>query len=488
MTIASVSPARLPRKTAASVSRTATAAPATASTSSVPPSRAPAAGRPAVRRRPAVVRGMPGAAAAVVSRRTINATRPAARRGCVVPRTARGGMRSRRLRQRRHLRGVLTRPDLQRQRPVPGAADLYAARPVPRCCDKNGNCQPGNTEQACGTGGHACVNCPGRRRPARTGSASPPARRRPAAMGVATPPGSVSRETEQACGTGGAPCVNCQAGQFCCSTPHATRSIAGPSAPAALTRAPTAAARSSRPVGRGPRTGSAAWAGWSASPAIQRRRSLRRGRGWQRGGCRTALHLYPRDLSERLLQRRSRRAWQLLGQPGAQCGIGGALCQLCDNSSVCNAQGQCVCSRSCPRCQTCNTGTGQCQPVVCPPPADQCHAAGSCDPGTGKCSNPTVAHGTPCSDGASNPLCINGQCCTAGHEVVHGGCFQVTQITNGACTGCSDACQTCGGSIDGSPNFLCANETTNGCQSQRNAECPVGQACQTQIETCLAPC
>jgi hypothetical protein len=122
--------------------------------------------------------------------------------------------------------------------------------------------------------------------------------------------------------------------------------------------------------------------------------------------------------------------------------------------------------------------------VVCPPPADQCHAAGTCDPGTGECSYSTVANGTPCID--SNPLCINGQCCTAGHEVVNGGCFQITQITNGVCTGCSDACQTCGGSIDGSPNFLCGNKTTKDCQG--NAECPPGQACQTLIETCLAPC
>ena len=31
----------------------------------------------------------------------------------------------------------------------------------PGCCDKNGRCQPGDSEQACGTGGERCVNCPG---------------------------------------------------------------------------------------------------------------------------------------------------------------------------------------------------------------------------------------------------------------------------------------------------------------------------------------
>ena len=42
---------------------------------------------------------------------------------------------------------------------------------------------------------------------------------------------------------------------------------------------------------------------------------------------------------------------------------------------------------------------------------DQCHAAGTCDPGTGRCSNPTAIDRTPCNDGIA---CTAGDACTGG--------------------------------------------------------------------------
>jgi hypothetical protein len=53
-----------------------------------------------------------------------------------------------------------------------------------------------------------------------------------------------------------------------------------------------------------------------------------------------------------------------------------------------------------------------CKNVACSA-QDQCHSAGSCDPTTGKCTNPTKADGTSCDDGSpatSNDLCAQGVC------------------------------------------------------------------------------
>src|SRR5262249_34192672 len=144
------------------------------------------------------------------------------------------------------------------------------------------------------------------------------------------------------------------------------------------------------------------------------------------------------------------------------CGIGGGLCQTRANFQGCNAQGQGVCSPpSCPRRQTRHSGARQRQPLVCPPPPPQRHVGGTGGTAAGACSSPTAPHGAPCNDG--NPLCINGQCCTAGHAVVHGGCFAAS--TDSTCPGCAITrlCQ-CVGSVEGSPFFLCG-ERDNSCRS-----------------------
>ena len=43
--------------------------------------------------------------------------------------------------------------------------------------------------------------------------------------------------------------------------------------------------------------------------------------------------------------------------------------------------------------------------------SDQCHGAGTCNPATGTCSNPTIADGTSCNDGNS---CTSGDTCQSG--------------------------------------------------------------------------
>jgi hypothetical protein len=56
--------------------------------------------------------------------------------------------------------------------------------------------------------------------------------------------------------------------------------------------------------------------------------------------------------------------------------------------------------------KTCDGGTQKSCPA-----SDQCHVAGSCDPGTGNCSDPAASDGTICNDGNK---CTSGETCTGG--------------------------------------------------------------------------
>jgi hypothetical protein len=61
-------------------------------------------------------------------------------------------------------------------------------------------------------------------------------------------------------------------------------------------------------------------------------------------------------------------------------------------------------------------------PVVCPPPGNSCHAAGTCNPINGICEYPTANEGAPCDDGnpcTSGGVCANGQC--SGSVIDHPG-------------------------------------------------------------------
>lgn len=73
----------------------------------------------------------------------------------------------------------------------------------------------------------------------------------------------------------------------------------------------------------------------------------------------------------------------------------------CNDGNACTTQ------------DTCQAGAcAGASPVVCPP-ADACHAAGSCDPGTGACSQPALPDGTACSDGDPRTVrdaCTGGVC------------------------------------------------------------------------------
>ena len=103
-------------------------------------------GQPAAQRGPGAVRGMPGAVAAVASRRTINATRPAASRGCAVPRTAPAGSAVRTAAAIRAPAAAACPAKPARQRPVPGQ---------PTCKTLGQACA--SADQCCSTDHTACA-------------------------------------------------------------------------------------------------------------------------------------------------------------------------------------------------------------------------------------------------------------------------------------------------------------------------------------------
>ena len=96
------------------------------------------------------------------------------------------------------------------------------------------------------------------------------------------------------------------------------------------------------------------------------------------------------------------------------------------DGTTCNDGNACTTGRHVPG-RPCAPGTN---PTICTA-SDQCHVAGTCDPGTGLCSNPTAANGTSCNDGDA---------CTTGRHLpgrrVHAGTATV-------CTA-SDQCHVAG--------------------------------------------
>ena len=126
------------------------------------------------------------------------------------------------------------------------------------------------------------------------------------------------------------------------------------------------------------------------------------------------------------------------------------------NGTACND------GNACTQNDGCQSGVCTGTPVVCTA-SDQCHVAGTCNPSTGLCSNPTATDGTTCSDGnacTQTDTCQNGVC-TGGNPVV--------------CTA-SDQCHvagTCNTSTGQCSNPTAPNGTT----------CSDGNAC-TQTDTC----
>ena len=118
---------------------------------------------------------------------------------------------------------------------------------------------------------------------------------------------------------------------------------------------------------------------------------------------------------------------------------------------------------ACTQTDTCQAGTctGS-NPVTCAA-SDACHVAGACSPSTGKCSNPAAPNGTTCNDGNA---CTQSDACQAGT------CLGSNPVT---CTA-SDACHVVG--VCDATTGTCSNPA-----APDGTTCNDGKAC-TQTDAC----
>src|SRR3989442_1601784 len=84
-----------------------------------------------------------------------------------------------------------------------------------------------------------------------------------------------------------------------------------------------------------------------------------------------------------------------------QCHVAGTCntgTGICSNPSKADGSA-CDDGNACTQTDSCQSGTCTgANPVVCTA-SDQCHVAGTCNTGTGICSNPSKADGSACDDG-----------------------------------------------------------------------------------------
>jgi cysteine-rich repeat protein len=127
-------------------------------------------------------------------------------------------------------------------------------------------------------------------------------------------------------------------------------------------------------------------------------------------------------------------------QPLDQCHNAGtclAATGMCTNPNKPNGT---VCNdgNGCTQTDTCQTGICKgTSPVVCMA-LDQCHTAGTCDPMTGMCTNPTKPDGSMCTLAGQAALCSGGVCAICGNGVIEG----AEQCDDGNTTLC-DGCSQC---------------------------------------------
>jgi hypothetical protein len=192
---------------------------------------------------------------------------------------------------------------------------------------------------------------------------------------------------------------------------------------------------------------------------------------------------------------------QCIGNPAADestCGSGGRCLAgecVCDATSCptgCCDEGQCypgtadtACGRGGDICLSCPAGATTCCDQVCTNTdtdeancgvcGNVCNPARTCDAGGCVCA------GTCPKNFVQQPNCT---CvCPAGFEEVNGGCFRI--CTNGVICARFGDC-TCIGSMAGSGNFLCTDNSAIG-PACPDSTCPTGMACNGRV-FCWAPC
>lgn len=162
------------------------------------------------------------------------------------------------------------------------------------------------------------------------------------------------------------------------------------------------------------------------------------------------------------------------------------------NGTTCSDDNACTRSDSCQN----GTCTGR-NPVVCTA-SDQCHAAGTCNPQTGTCSNPAKANGATCNDGNActrSDSCQDGACAGANPIV----CAASDQCHNaGTCAPSSGVCSNPAKSNGSACNDGNACTRSDSCQSgtctganpvlcTASDQCHNAGTCDTTSGTCSNP-
>src|SRR5206468_9847946 len=111
-------------------------------------------------------------------------------------------------------------------------------------------------------------------------------------------------------------------------------------------------------------------------------------------------------------------------------------------------------------------------PVVCRA-LDQCHDAGTCDPATGTCSNPTKVDGTSCNDGSA---CTQSDSCQAGV------CTGANPVVCSALDQCHDA-----GTCDPGTGACSNPNKVDGTTCNDGSACTQSDSCQAGVCTGASP-
>jgi hypothetical protein len=140
-------------------------------------------------------------------------------------------------------------------------------------------------------------------------------------------------------------------------------------------------------------------------------------------------------------------------------------CFGCCHATIPNDGLRCNDGNACTQVDTCQNGvcTGA-NPVTCTA-SDQCHAAGTCDPATGACSNPAKPDGTACNDGNQ---------CTRSDSCQAGACVGAEPVVCPVIDQCSGE-----GACDPATGTCTAPRKPDG------APCDDGNRC-TRTDTCMA--
>ncbi|MFO0590957.1 MAG: proprotein convertase P-domain-containing protein [Polyangiaceae bacterium] len=125
-----------------------------------------------------------------------------------------------------------------------------------------------------------------------------------------------------------------------------------------------------------------------------------------------------------------------------QCHVAGTCdtgTGVCTNPNKANGA-SCSDGNACTQTDTCQGGTCTgANPVTCTA-LNQCHNVGTCSPATGMCSNPNKADGAACTLNGQNGTCGSGQCSICGNGSVEGAeACDDGNVT--PCDGCSPKCQ-----------------------------------------------